>query len=185
VKPWMHARRLDNRASPTIVSAVMLPPTPFSSRRNLRPVRSAIRGFTMMELLVVIGILALLATLAISNVGSTFGSAQSSTAELFVKQSMKTSLFSYSMHMSGYPSTTEGLQALVAAPANKSDSWRGPYIEGGKVPVDPWGEPYQYRYPAVKNKTKGMYDLFSKGPDKIEGNEDDIGNWDKETAPPK
>lgn len=138
----------------------------------------------MMELLVVIGILALLATLAISNVGSTFNSAQSSTAELFVKQSMKTSLFSYRMDMNDYPSTAEGLQALITAPANKSDRWRkGGYIEGGKVPIDPWGEPYQYRYPGVKNK--GGYDLFSKGPDKIEGNEDDIGNWDKETAPAK
>ena len=132
----------------------------------------------MMELLVVLGILALLATLAITNVTGIFGGAQTSTAQLFVKESMSTSLFTYKMHMGDYPSTAEGLQALVTAPANKSDRWRGPYVkEGTKVPIlDPWGEPYQYRYPGVK--TKGGYDLWSKGPDKIDGNEDDIGNWD-------
>lgn len=130
----------------------------------------------MMELLVVLGILALLATLAITNVTGIFGGAQTSTASLFVKESMKTSLFSYRLHMGDYPSSAEGLQALVSAPGNKSDRWRGPYIEGAKLPLDPWGEPYQYRYPGVKNK--GGYDLWSKGPDKIDGNEDDIGNWD-------
>ena len=53
----------------------------------------------------------------------------------------------------------------------------GPYAEvsGNKIPLDPWGEPYQYRFPGVKNK--GSFDLFSKGPDKLEGTEDDIGNW--------
>ena len=52
-----------------------------------------------------------------------------------------------------------------------------PYADtpGGKAPLDPWGEPYQYRSPGTHNKTG--YDLFSKGPDKTEGTEDDIGNW--------
>lgn len=137
----------------------------------------------MLELLVVLGILALLATLAITNVTGIFGDAQSRTADLFVKQSAKTSLFTYRLHMGDYPSTAEGLQALVTAPGNKSDRWRGPYIEGSKLPLDPWGEPYQYRYPGTKNKNG--YDLWSKGPDKIDGNEDDVGNWDKDAAPAK
>lgn len=133
----------------------------------------------MMELLVVIGILALLATLAIKNVGTIFGTAQTGTTQLFVSDSMKTPLMAYRLAMGDYPSTAEGLQALVSAPATKSDRWRGPYVEG-KIPFDPWGEPYQYRYPGVKNK--GGYDLYSKGPDKLDGNEDDIGNWDKAAA---
>src|SRR5256885_4086340 len=95
-------------------------------RRRLS--RSA-RGFTMMELLVVIGILALLATLAISNVGSIFGGAQESTTRLFVNESLTNSLFTYRLHMGDYPSTSEGLEALVRAPANKSDRWRGPYLK--------------------------------------------------------
>jgi general secretion pathway protein G len=147
--------------------------------------RVGIRGFTMMELLVVLAILALLATLTISNVGGIFDSAKISTAQLFVKESMNTTLFNYKMHVGDYPSTSEGLQALVSAPAQKSDRWRGPYLkEGTKLPMlDPWGEPYQYRYPG--QKVKSGYDLWSKGPDKIDGNEDDIGNWDTTAAQPK
>jgi general secretion pathway protein G len=135
-----------------------------------------------MEVLVVLAIIGLLAGLAITNIDSIFGGAKITTAQLFVQQSMKTSLTTYRIHMSDYPSTAEGLQALLVAPANKADRWHGPYIEGGKIPVDPWGEPYQYRYPGTKNKTS--YDLYSKGPDKIDGNDDDIGNWDPAPAAP-
>ena len=72
-------------------------------------------------------------------------------------------------------STTEGLQALITAPASKTESWRGPYFRDPKIPIDPWGEPYVYKYPGVKNP-KG-YDIYSKGPDKADGTADDIGNW--------
>jgi len=130
----------------------------------------------MMELLVVLAILGLLAGLAISNVTGIFGGAQKNTAQLFVQQSMKTTLFSYKMAMGDYPSTAEGLQALITAPSDKASRWGGPYLDPAKIPLDPWGEPYQYVYPGVHNK--GGYDLFSKGPDKVAGNDDDIGNWD-------
>ena len=151
-----------------------------SARLRPRALRSAVRGFTMMELLVVLAILGLLAGLAISNVTGIFGGAQASTAQLFVKESMKTSLFTYRMTMGDYPSTADGLQALITAPGSKADRWRGPYIEGGKIPLDPWGEPYQYASPGSKNK--GGYDLWSKGPDKQSGTGDDIGNWDDAPA---
>jgi general secretion pathway protein G len=139
----------------------------------------------MMELLVVIGILALLATLAISNVTGIFGGAQTSTAQLFVNESMTNSLFTYRLHVGDYPSTSEGLGALMNAPANKADRWHGPYLkENTKVPIlDPWGEAYQYRYPGTKNPTG--YDLWSKGPDKTDGTADDIGNWDKDAGAAK
>ena len=155
---------------------------PFQTNPMIRASKSS-RGFTMMELLVVLAILGLLAGLAISKVDNIFGGAQASTAQLFVKESMKTTLFTYRMTMGDYPSTADGLQALIAAPASKADRWRGPYIRGNKVPLDPWGEPYQYRSPGTKNK--GGYDLYSKGPDKVDGNEDDIGNWDAPAAPTK
>jgi general secretion pathway protein G len=153
-----------------------------ASTDSLRPL-AARRAFTLLEILVVLAIIGLLAGLAISNVDKIFGSAQVTTAQLFVQQSMKTSLTTYSIQMGGYPSTADGLQALITAPANKADRWRGPYIEGGKVPLDPWGEPYQYRSPGTKNKTS--YDLYSKGPDKADGTEDDIGNWDTAATPAK
>jgi general secretion pathway protein G len=113
----------------------------------------------------------------VTNVGKILGGAQDSVAKTFVRESMKTPLTAYRISLGDYPSTEEGLQALVTAPENKADRWKGPYIDspGGKLPLDPWGEPYQYRYPGTHNKDG--YDLWSKGPDKIDGTDDDIGNW--------
>ena len=145
-----------------------------SQRRALR------RGFTLLEILVVLAIIGLLAGLAITNVDKIFGGAQISTVQIFVKESMKTSLTSYRIHMGDYP---PALEALINRPANKGDKWFGPYIEGGRVPLDPWGEPYQYAYPGQKNK--GSYDLWSKGQDKQSGTADDIGNWDTGTGSDK
>jgi general secretion pathway protein G len=146
----------------------------FPQRNSLRDAR---RAFTLLEILVVLAIIGLLVGLAVTRVGGIFGSKQEDIARLFVNSSVKTPLTAYRIDMGGYPSTAEGLQALVTPPANKGDTWKGPYIEtpGGKLPMDPWQEPYIYRYPGVKSKDG--YDLFSKGPDKIEGNADDIGNW--------
>jgi general secretion pathway protein G len=138
------------------------------------------RGFTLLEILVVLAIIGLLAGLAITNVDKIFGSAQVGTVQIFVKESMKTSLTSYRIHMGDYP---PNLEALVTAPANKADRWFGPYIEGGKVPLDPWGEPYQYAFPGTRNR--GSYDLWSKGPDKQSGTPDDIGNWDSSAGATK
>ena len=106
-----------------------------------------------------------------------FGGSQTDIAKLFVTQSMRTPLVTYRLHMGGYPSTEEGLAALKTAPPGKTDRWRGPYLdESIKIPIlDPWNEPYQYRYPGVHNKDG--YDLWSKGPDKTDGTDDDIGNW--------
>jgi general secretion pathway protein G len=159
---------------------------PHASPPSLRPGqrRPALRrGFTLLEILVVLAIIGLLAGLAITNVDKIFGGAQMSTVSLFVKESMKTPLTSYRIHMGDYPSTSDGLQALITRPASKGDKWFGPYIEGGKIPLDPWTEPYQYAYPGTKNK--GGYDLWSKGPDKQSGTADDIGNWDSGTGAEK
>ena len=66
---------------------------------------------------------------------------------------------------------------VITAPTNKPERWNGPYLDapGGKVPLDPYGEPYQYRCPGEKNKNG--YDLWSKGVDRTDGTPDDIGNW--------
>jgi general secretion pathway protein G len=151
-----------------------------SPRPGLRRRPALRRGFTLLEILVVLAIIGLLAGLAITNVDKILGGAQASTVQLFVKESMKTPLTSYRIAMGDYPSTSEGLQALITRPATKADRWFGPYITDGKIPVDPWGEPYQYAYPGTKNK--GGYDLWSKGVDKQSGTSDDIGNWDTSPA---
>ena len=144
--------------------------------RSTKKLRSS-QAFTLLEILVVLAIIGLLVGLGVKNADKILGGSQVSVAGIFVNDTMKTSLVRYRIDMGDYPSTTEGLEALVTAPASKAERWKGPYIEakGGKLPQDPWSEPYQYRYPGTQNK--GGYDLFSKGPDKTEGSADDIGNW--------
>ena len=146
--------------------------SPRSSRSPLRALR---RGFTLLEIMIALAILGLLVGLAVTNLDSIFGDAQTSTAKLFVRESIKLPLTSYRIKMGDYPSTAEGLQALITAPSGTEGPWTGPYFSDSKIPLDPWGEPFIYRYPGVHNKNG--YDIFSKGPDKTEGTADDIGNW--------
>lgn len=149
----------------------MLPPS-----RSFRSLRASRRGFTLLEILVVIAIIGMLMGVLVKNVGSSLATGEASTAKIFVNSSVKSSLIRYRIDMGDLPSTAEGLEALVTAPAGKADKWKGPYIDGGKLPLDPWGQSYGYRYPGTRNKTE--CDIFSKGPDRAEGTPDDIGNWE-------
>lgn len=139
--------------------------------------RSARAGFTLLEILFVVALIALLAGVLIGNLGGMFDGGRKDLVKLFVTTSVKAPITSYQIHMGSYPTTEEGLQALITAPGNGSANWRGPYFnpEVKTVPLDPWGSPYQYRSPGVKNPT--TYDLWSLGPDKKDGTADDIGNW--------
>lgn len=139
-----------------------------------RPAVAALRAFTILEILVVIAIIGMLVGLTVGNIDKLFGDSKVDLAGLFVKNSIKVPLQQYSMHMGDYPSTAEGLQALITAPSNRADRWRGPYLQENKMPLDPWGNPYQYRYPGTHNKYG--YDVFSFGKDGVE-NENDVGNW--------
>lgn len=144
-------------------------------RSDLRARRRARRGFTLLEILIVLAIIGLLVGLAVSRFEGIFGGSQTDVARIFVNQSMKIPLTSYRIHTGDYPSTAEGLQSLITPPQSRADRWRGPYIDGNHVPRDPWGEAYVYRYPGTRNR--GSYDLLSKGPDRAEDTADDIGNW--------
>jgi general secretion pathway protein G len=154
-------------------------PTTSVRPRVSRLLRRAQSAFTLLEILIVLAIIGLLVGLGVKNADKILGGSQASVASIFVNDTLKTSLVRYRIDMGDYPSTAEGLETLATAPSARADRWKGPYIEakGNKLPLDPWGEPYQYRYPGTQNKATGGYDLFSKGPDKVEGTEDDIGNW--------
>ena len=142
-----------------------------------RIIRNSVRAFTLIEILLVLAILALLVGISVSKVGNILGGSNEDIARIFVQNSLKTPLTSYRIHMGTYPSTEEGLQALIAAPSGKEAHWRGPYVEttGGQLPLDPWKQEYVYRFPGTHNKDG--YDVFSKGPDQLPDTEDDIGNW--------
>ncbi len=148
----------------------------FTSARCPRPLARSRGGFTLLEILVVLAIIGMLVGVLVKNIGGSFESGQESVAKIFVSTSVKTSLIRYRLHMGDLPSTAEGLEALVSAPSGKGDKWRGPYIDGGKLPVDPWNQAYVYRFPGTRNKND--FDIFSKGADKTEGTADDIGNWE-------
>lgn len=137
--------------------------------------RSRSAGFSLIEILIVIALIAILVTVTIGNLDNVFGGQQEKVADIFVNQTAKIGLTPYKLDMGNYPTTEEGLQALIRAPAGKEANWKGPYLE--EIPVDPWKQDYQYKYPGSKNINGARgYDIWSLGPDGTES-ADDIGNW--------
>ena len=151
-------------------------PTPFTmKRKESRNLRSVNKGFTLLEILIAVAILGILVAVGIGNLDKVFGNQQGEVAKIFVNQTAKIGLTPYKLDMGNYPSTDEGLNALVKAPSGKETRWKGPYLE--EVPLDPWQNPYQYRFPGAKNVNGARgYDVWSLGPDGFEST-DDIGNW--------
>ncbi|MGJ8639019.1 MAG: type II secretion system protein GspG, partial [Opitutaceae bacterium] len=92
--------------------------------------------------------------------------------DMFVYQSINSALIPYRIDVGEYPNTEEGLNALMVAPTGKEEKWKGPYLR--ELPDDPWGNPYQYRYPS--SDTEKAYAVWSLGPDGITSS-DDICNW--------
>jgi general secretion pathway protein G len=131
-------------------------------------------GFTLVELLVVLVILVLLASLVAPRVIGYLGSSRSKAAKVQV-QSLSTALELYKVDIGRYPSSSEGLKALVEAPPGAA-SWNGPYLTKKDVPNDPWGKPYSYRSPGQH----GAFDISSLGADNQPGGtgeNEDITSW--------
>jgi len=116
------------------------------------------KGFTLLELLVVIVIVGLLAGYVAPKYFSQVGKSEVQVARAQV-ESLEKALDQFRLDMRRYPTAEEGLDALVAKPAN-ANGWSGPYLKKA-VPSDPWGHPYVYRTPGGK----GDFDLFSYGRD--------------------
>jgi len=136
--------------------------------------RKSTNGFTLIELLVVLVILGLLAGLVGPQVLRHLGGAKSDTAQLQISE-LGAGLDLFHLEVGRYPSGSEGLEALVESPSSVAN-WHGPYLKKRKVPKDPWGNEYHYRFPGEN----GLYDLYSYGADNAEGGEGDnrdIVSW--------
>jgi general secretion pathway protein G len=135
---------------------------------------SRMQGFTLMEMLVVLGIIALLATLVAPQVLKYLGRAKSDTAAAQLKN-LQSAIELYFLDTGQYPSSQEGLVGLFAAPEGLVN-WNGPYLKNREGLIDPWGKPYIYAMPG----RNGDYDLMSYGLDAKpggEGESKDISVW--------
>jgi general secretion pathway protein G len=131
-------------------------------------------GYTLMELLVVLAILGLLAAIATPMVLHYLDSAKVSTAKTEVSN-LAAGLDLYKYDVGRYPTTEEGLQALVVAPEG-AENWNGPYVKKTTKLSDPWGHPYNYRFPG----THAEFDLYSYGAHADQAKSDEkppISNW--------
>jgi len=138
---------------------------------------SKIRGFTLIEIMVVVVIIGLLAAVIVPNVIGQVERARVSKAQSDIA-GLETALTMFKLDNSKYPGTDQGLQALVVQPSDPSiRHWKpGGYLKGG-VKRDPWGNDYVYVFPGTHG---GEYDLYSLGADGQpggEGDNADIGNW--------
>jgi len=134
------------------------------------------RGFTLIEIMVVVVILGILAALVVPNILGNVDTARATAAQQDIR-AIESALDMYRLDNFSYPTTQQGLEALVTQPADPGiRNWRpGGYLK--KLPKDPWGNPYQYLNPG----SHGEIDIFSLGADRQQGGEGinaDIGNWE-------
>jgi general secretion pathway protein G len=129
-----------------------------------RVTRAASAGYTLIEMLVVLTIISLILGLVGPRVLAYLGESRVKTAKLQI-ESFGSALDLFYVDAGRYPTTAEGLEALAVRPSG-IEVWNGPYVKGGRVPLDPWGHPYQYRSPVDHSPP---YEIISFGADGREG----------------
>jgi len=143
--------------------------------KNEKKRKHQAKGFTLIELLVVLTILGLIVGLVGPQIMKHLGTAKSDTARLQIED-LGSALDMLYLEIGRYPTTDEGLEALIQNPADL-DNWNGPYLKKKKIPKDPWGNSYQYQSPGQN----GPYDLYTFGADNAPGGEKenhDILSWE-------
>ena len=144
------------------------------TRAAVRRAKRRQRGFTLVEILVVITIIGLIMALVGPRVINYLGESKAKAAKIQIA-SFSSALDLFYLDAGRYPSSAEGLDALAQRPGGLN-SWNGPYLKGSVVPKDPWGHPYLYRAPGEH----GPYDIISYGADGQEGGAGtaaDIVSW--------
>ncbi|MEM1404593.1 MAG: type II secretion system major pseudopilin GspG [Pseudomonadota bacterium] len=142
---------------------------------QLRSEKRSQRGVTLVEILVVLAIIGLLAGLVGPQVLNALGGAKSKTALIQIRD-IEQALEMYKLDVGRYPNNAQGLSALVQKPSGAS-GWNGPYLKNGKLPPDPWGTDFLYRYPGEQTE----FDIYTLGEDASPGGDGesrDIGNWE-------
>lgn len=132
-------------------------------------------GFTLLELLVVLGIIAMLAGLVGPQVMKHMGESKVKAAKVQIEDLAQT-LDMYKLDVGSYPTSEQGLNALVESP-DGAQRWNGPYLRKSKIPLDPWQQEYKYTSPGEH----GKFDLSSLGADGKEGGEgedQDLNSWE-------
>jgi general secretion pathway protein G len=134
------------------------------------------KGFTLIEIMLVVVIIGILIAMVVPNLRGRSEQARITAARTDIEANLVTALDLYDADNGRYPTTEQGLSALIKAPSASPvpSSWNGPYLKKKRLPKDPWGNDYVYVAPGVRNP--GEYDLSSRGPDGIES-ADDITNW--------
>lgn len=133
-----------------------------------------VKGFTLIELMVVMVILGLMAALVAPKFFGRLAKAKTSAAYTQIHL-LGTALDSFRLDIGRYPSSSEGLEVLISSPSAE-ENWTGPYLKKEEIPDDPWGKPYIYKSPG----DHGDYDLYSYGADGTEGGEKDnrdVASW--------
>jgi general secretion pathway protein G len=133
--------------------------------------RKSEKGFTLIELIVVLVILGLLASVVGYQIMNKVKEAKSRIAKIQLTE-FEGCLVTYSLDLGHEPATAAGLEALNRNVEN-NDAWNGPYL-AKDIPLDPWGHPYAYRFPGLYSTN---YEIYSFGPDGIEGTDDDVCSW--------
>jgi general secretion pathway protein G len=139
------------------------------------------QGFTLIEILLVVVIISVLVAMTIPNFAGKGEEARISAARTDIEANLATALDMYEVEVGRYPSTGQGLAALLVKPTAEPapDRWKGPYLKKQRIPRDPWGSEYVYECPGTHNSE--TYDLASLGPDKVKSS-DDVVNWEEEQA---
>jgi general secretion pathway protein G len=133
-------------------------------------------GFTLIEIMIVVIIIASLAAIVMPRLSGRSEQAKTVVAQTDINSSISLALKLYQLDNGKFPTTEQGLAALISKPSSAPVpmNWKEPYLD--KKPVDPWGNPYLYKSPGAHNAS--TFDLYSFGGDGVEGTADDVKNWE-------